>query len=166
MDRQPNLLQRILRTEVFRSIWRTPHLDTPRNRVLSVLNSLTLHLHAARVSRSSIHLSYTFCLGGLSAFMFVVLTVTGILLMFYYVPSVERAYPDMQDMEFAVAFGTLVRNLHRWAAHAMVLLVIAHMARVYFTAAYKPPRQFNWVVGVGLLLLTLLLSFTGYLLPW
>jgi quinol-cytochrome oxidoreductase complex cytochrome b subunit len=157
---------RLVESEVFRSVYRSGYPDTSRNKVLATLGSVLLHLHPAKVSRGSIRLSYTFCLGGLSAFVFLLLVATGLLLMFYYVPSVERAYNDMQDLEFVVPFGLFLRNLHRWAAHAMVILVIAHMARVFYTGAYKPPRQFNWVVGVALLVLTLMLSFTGYLLPW
>ena len=91
---------------------------------------------------------------------------TGVLLMFYYVPSVERAYPTMKEIQLSVPMGQFTRNMHRWAAHAMVLVVILHMARVFYTGAYKPPREFNWVIGVVLLLLTLGASFTGYLLPW
>jgi cytochrome b6 len=85
--------------------------------------------------------------------------------MFYYRPAVELAYRDMKDLEFAVSLGMFLRNLHRWSAHAMVLLVILHMVRVFLTGAYKTPREFNWGVGVVLLVLTLFLSFTGYLLP-
>lgn len=159
-------VRRALESQILRSVYRTPYPDTPRGRALAVLGSLLLHLHPVKVSRAGIRLGYSLCLGGLSTLMFLVLGVTGLLLMFYYVPSVERAYADMNDLEYVVAFGRILRNLHRWSAHAMVLLVIAHMARVFFTGAYKPPRQFNWVIGVGLLVLTLLLSFTGYLLPW
>ena len=86
--------------------------------------------------------------------------------MFYYVPSVERAYSDIAALETNVRYGSLMRNMHRWMAHGMVLTVLLHMMRVFYTGAYKPPREFNWVVGVILLILTLLLSFTGYLLPW
>jgi quinol-cytochrome oxidoreductase complex cytochrome b subunit len=86
--------------------------------------------------------------------------------MFYYRPAVEHAYHDMKDLEFAVSFGIFLRNMHRWAAHAMVITVILHMTRVFLTGSYKSPREFNWSVGVILLVLTLLLSFTGYLLPW
>ena len=86
--------------------------------------------------------------------------------MFYYVPSVDRAYQDILALETDVRFGQLMRNMHRWMAHGMVLTVIMHMMRVFYTGAYKPPREFNWVIGVVLLVLTLLLSFTGYLLPW
>jgi quinol-cytochrome oxidoreductase complex cytochrome b subunit len=86
--------------------------------------------------------------------------------MFYYTPSAETAYADVQALSTNVAFGSLMRNLHRWGAHLMVLSVFLHMSRVFYHGAYKPPREFNWVVGVVLLLLTLLLSFSGYLLPW
>jgi quinol-cytochrome oxidoreductase complex cytochrome b subunit len=82
------------------------------------------------------------------------------------VPSVDRAYNDIQAIQTDVRFGQLMRNVHRWTAHGMVIFVFLHMFRVFYTGAYKAPREFNWVVGVILLVLTLLLSFTGYLLPW
>jgi hypothetical protein len=110
--------------------------------------------------------TYTFCLGGLSFFMFLLLTGTGVLLMFYYIPSDAQAYQSMKDIESSVTFGQLMRNMHRWAAQGMVIAVFLHMCRVFYTGSYKPPREFNWVVGVILLVLTFLLSFTGYLLPW
>src|SRR5438105_5946996 len=108
-------------------------------------------------------------LGGLSFFLFLILTLTGTLLMFYYHPSVDgvyNAYTDIKDLETVVVFGQLLRNMHRWAAHGMVITVFLHMVRVFYTGAYRPPREFNWIVGVILLTLTFLLSFTGYLLPW
>ena len=86
--------------------------------------------------------------------------------MFFYVPSVTRAYQDILSIENSVAFGLFVRNMHRWGAHLMVLTVFLHMIRVFYHGAYKPPREFNWVDRRGPALLTLLLSFTGYLLPW
>jgi quinol-cytochrome oxidoreductase complex cytochrome b subunit len=105
-------------------------------------------------------------LGLISFFLFVILAVTGILLMFYYVPSTTQAYDRMLDLRSSVAFGVILRNMHRWAAHAMVAVVFLHMCRVFFTGSYKAPREFNWNIGVTLFLLTLLSSFTGYLLPW
>ena len=132
----------------------------------TALTNFVLHIHPVRVRKSWIRMSYTLCLGGLSFFLFVVLTVTGLYLMFYYVPSVEGAYQNMKDLQFVVTFGVVIRNMHRWAAHAMVITVWLHMARVFLTGAYKKPREFNWAVGTTLLLITLLLSFTGYLLPW
>lgn len=140
--------------------------DSPRNRSYVVMNNVLYHLHPVKVKRHGVKLSYTLCLGGLSFFLFILLTITGIFLMFYYTPSADTAYVDVQALSTNVAFGSLVRNMHRWGAHLMVLSVFLHMSRVFYHGAYKPPREFNWVVGVVLLLLTLLLSFSGYLLPW
>ncbi|MBI3977530.1 MAG: cytochrome b N-terminal domain-containing protein [Chloroflexi bacterium] len=158
--------QRVVNSPIWKSIFRTTYPDSPQQRALIVFTNVFLHLHPVRVSRRGIRVTYTFCLGGLSFFLFLVLTLTGVLLMFYYVPSVERAYTDMKDLASSVAFGMLLRNMHRWGAHGMVITVFLHMIRVFYTGAYKAPREFNWVVGVVLLILTLLLSFTGYLLPW
>jgi quinol-cytochrome oxidoreductase complex cytochrome b subunit len=140
--------------------------DSPRNRSYVVMNNVLYHLHPVKVKRHGVKLSYTLCLGGLSFFLFILLTITGIFLMFYYTPTAEVAYADMEALSTQVAFGSLVRNLHRWGAHLMVLSFFLHMSRVFYHGAYKPPREFNWVVGVVLLFLTLFLSFSGYLLPW
>jgi quinol-cytochrome oxidoreductase complex cytochrome b subunit len=86
--------------------------------------------------------------------------------MLYYHPSVPQAYADMKDLQFVVSSGLFLRNLHRWSAQLMVFLVFAHMFKVFYRGAYRTPREFNWVIGVVLLLVTLLLSYTGYLLPW
>ncbi|MEE9278228.1 MAG: selenite/tellurite reduction operon b-type cytochrome ExtP [Dehalococcoidia bacterium] len=166
--RGPNeqLYNLLFRNYVWQSIFRTGYPNTPRNQMLVVATNVFLHLHPTRIHRTHVKITHTYCLGGLSFFMFLGLTVTGVLLMFYYVPSVERAYADIQALETNVRFGLLLRNLHRWMAHAMIILVLLHMMRVFYTGAYKPPREFNWVIGVILFILTLLLSFTGYLLPW
>jgi quinol-cytochrome oxidoreductase complex cytochrome b subunit len=152
------------------SFMRKGYRDTSRDRALATMNNVLYHLHPVKVKRHGLKLTYTFCLGGLSFFLFTILTITGIYLMFFYRPSVDlqsaQVYKDMQDLSQAITFGQLVRNMHRWAAHLMVLSVFLHMARVFYHGAYKPPREFNWVVGVNLLQITLLLSFTGYLLPW
>ncbi|TMB81805.1 MAG: DUF4405 domain-containing protein [Chloroflexi bacterium] len=161
-----DLYKSVKESQIWRSFFRQPYPNTSRTRALAVMNNVFLHLHPVRVKRHAVRYTYTFCLGGISFFLFLVLTVTGLYLMFFYVPSVSRAYQDILSIENSVAFGTLVRNMHRWAAHLMVLTVFLHMIRVFYHGAYKPPREFNWVVGVVLLLLTLLLSFTGYLLPW
>ena len=156
----------VTETAVWRSLFRQPYPTTSRTRALAVMNNVFLHLHPVRVKRHAVRYTYTFCLGGISFFLFLALTVTGLYLMFFYVPSVSRAYQDIQAIEASVAFGSLVRNMHRWGAHLMVLTVFLHMIRVFYHGAYKPPREFNWVVGVVLLFLTIMLSFTGYLLPW
>jgi len=167
-----DLGDRIRETEVWKSIFRPGSIfrkgykDTSRDRALATMNNVLYHLHPVKVKRHGLKLTYTFCLGGLSFFLFILLTITGIFLMFYYRPTSPQAYFDIQALATDVAFGQLVRNMHRWGAHLMVLTVFLHMSRVFYHGAYKPPREFNWVVGIILLLLTLLLSFTGYLLPW
>jgi quinol-cytochrome oxidoreductase complex cytochrome b subunit len=151
---------------VFRSLFRHGLPDTNRNRALATFSNFFLHVQPVKVRLRAIKFSQTFYLGGLSLICFGALTLTGILLMFYYHPSVPRAYEDMKDLQFVVSSGTFLRNLHRWSAHVMVALVFLHMVRVFFAGAYKPPREFNWVLGVILFVLTVLLSYTGYLLPW
>ena len=158
--------KRITESQLWRSIFRHRFEDTPRNRALATVSNSLLHLHPVTLPRDALRVRYTFCLGGLTFFMFLVETVTGILLMFYYRPVPEYAYLDMKLLEHTVRFGMFLRNMHRWAGHAMVILVMLHMLRVFLTGSYKPPREFNWVIGVMLLTVTLLLSFTGYLLPW
>jgi quinol-cytochrome oxidoreductase complex cytochrome b subunit len=160
------LVDKIFHNYVWQSVFRSGYPDTPRNQMLVVATNVFLHLHPTRLHRTHVKITHTYCLGGLSFFLFLGLTVTGVMLMFYYVPSVERAYQDVSALETNVRFGLLMRNLHRWMAHGMVITVFLHMMRVFYTGAYKPPREFNWAVGVILLVLTLLLSFTGYLLPW
>lgn len=156
----------VTRTQVWKSAFRHNYADTTRNRMLMVLNNVFLHLHPIKIPKVGAQVMYTWCLGGMSFFLFLVETITGVLLMFYYRPTVEFAFLDMKTLQFDVPFGILLRNMHRWGAHAMVVTVMFHMFRVFLTGSYKPPREFNWVIGVLLLVLTLLMSFTGYLLPW
>ena len=160
------LLARITGSVPWRSVFRHGLIRTNRDRALTSYTNFFLHLHPVKVRKSTVRFCATFCLGGLSLALFIALTVTGVLLMFYYHPSAPRAYEDMKDLGFVVSSGVFLRNLHRWSAHLMVIGVFLHMLRVFFSGAYRPPREFNWVVGVLLLILTLLLSFTGYLLPW
>jgi quinol-cytochrome oxidoreductase complex cytochrome b subunit len=151
---------------VRRSVCRVGWPATDKDRAAAMISSLFLHIHPARVSRHVLKPTYTFALGLISGILFIVLAVTGLALMLYYVPYPPEAYRSMKDLQFVVTFGIVLRNIHRWSAHAMVGVVFLHMCRVFWTGSYKSPRQFNWVVGVLLLLLTLGLSFTGYLLPW
>ena len=169
-SRTETLLERLLRwvksSQIYASIFRHGYVDSVRNRALAVTSNAFLHLHPITIPRRALRVRYTFCLGGLTFFLFLVETVTGVLLMFYYRPVPEYAYMDMKTLQYAVQFGEILRNLHRWGAHLMVIVVMLHMLRVFLTGSYRPPREFNWVIGVSLLVLTLLLSFTGYLLPW
>ena len=154
----------VMESQIWKSVFRHDVADSPRMRMLVVLSNVFLHLHPAKIRRHAIKLRYTWCMGGISFFLFLVLTVTGVLLMFYYHPDKANAYKDIKFLEHDVPFGPLLRNLHRWGAHAMVISVMLHMFRVFMTGSYKTPREFNWIVGVLLLTMTLLLSFTGYLL--
>lgn len=160
------LTQRTSASRLWRSVFRHGWSGSPLDRSLAMTSNVFFHLHPVKVDKRSLRWSYTFGLGIISAILFLVLIFSGALLMFYYVPSVERAYPTMKEIQLSVPLGQFTRNMHRWAAHMMVITVVLHMVRVFFTGAYKPPREFNWVVGVVLLLLTLALSFTGYLTPW
>ncbi len=141
-----------------------PTSDRARSQI--VMDNVFLHVLSTRVHLQTLKLTTTLGLDVISLVLFVLLTVTGILLMVDYKPSVAEAYDSMKDLLFVVPTGRFMRNIHRWSAHAMVACVILHMARVFYTSAYKKPREFNWVLGVGLFVLTLFLSFTGYLLPW
>jgi quinol-cytochrome oxidoreductase complex cytochrome b subunit len=156
----------IVESYVWKSMFRHGYKDTTRNRILMTASNVFLHLHPSKVRRHGIKISYTWCAGGLTFLFFLVTVVTGVILMFYYRPVAEYAYVDMKYLQFDIPFGMIMRNMHRWAAHLMVILVMLHMFRVFMTGSYKPPREFIWVVGVLLLVLTFLLSFTGYLLPW
>lgn len=166
MLRDNPFVQRLINTKVWKSIFRHGWPDNPLDRSLIMTQSIFLHLHSVKVSRKSLKATYSFGLGLLTTFSFIELTLTGILLMFYYVPSVERAFVDIVELQTTVPFGQLLRNMHRWGAHLMVGMSVLHMMRVFYTGAYKRPREFNWIIGVVLLVLTLGGSFTGYLLPW
>ena len=151
---------------IWKSIFRNPLPSSDRGRAATSFTNFFLHIQPVRVSKQALRPSYTMGLGLISFFLFVILTVTGVLLMFYYVPSTTQAYDRMLDLRSSVAFGVILRNMHRWAAHAMVAVVFLHMCRVFLTGSYKTPREFNWLIGVTLFILTLFSSFTGYLLPW
>jgi len=138
----------------------------------AVVSNFLLHWFPAKVYKPSMDWSYSFWLGTMSAALLLLLVLSGAPLLFLYVPSVERAYASIKDIEYVVTFGSWIRSVHRFSAHLMVAVVFLHLVRVFLTGAYKngiglgQERQTNWVIGVGMLLLTLLLSFTGYLLPW
>ena len=158
--------RRYRQSELFRSVVRHPAPDTPRGRAMTSFHNFFLHVYPVKVSGRTLSFRSTYRLGFIATVLFFVLFVSGMYLMFFYVPSVTEAYLNMHALSTSVAFGQLVRNVHRWSGHLMVLVVFLHLVRVFYSGAYRRPRQFNWVIGVGLLLCTLALSFTGYLLPW
>jgi quinol-cytochrome oxidoreductase complex cytochrome b subunit len=161
-----NLVGRVRQSEAWQSVFRHPPLDTPRGRALQSFSNVFLHLYPVRVPAKVLRNRYSWRLGFISSVLFMILVSTGVYLMFFYSPSVGSAYGDMQLLRTGVGFGQLIRNVHRWAAHLMVLVTFLHLCRVFYAGAYKRPRQFNWVLGMGLFLATLGFSFTGYLLPW
>ena len=139
---------------------------TDRTRVSFVSGNLFLHVHSPRVHRWTLRWATTWGLGIITLAAFLLTVITGIMLMFYYKPDVASAYDSIKDIHFVVPSGRFMRNVHRWAGNVMVVGVFLHMARVFFVAAYRAPRQLNWVIGMLLLVMTLGLAFTGYLLPW
>ncbi len=137
-----------------------------RARSQAIFGNVFLHIHSVRIHRWTLRKTFTFGLGIACTALFGILVVTGLALMVYYKPSAAAAYDSVKDIHYVVAGGRLIRNMHRWAAHMMVACVFLHMARVVFTASYRKPREGNWLIGIGLLVLTLILAFTGYCLPW
>lgn len=137
-----------------------------RSRSQAVFSNFYLHIHSTRVHIRTLRFSTTMALGVATFSLFLVLLATGVLLMVYYKPALDLAYNSIKDIDNVVPTGRYIRNIHRWSAHLMVVTVLLHMFRVFYTASYKSRREFNWLLGMMLLVLTLGLSFTGYLLPW
>lgn len=141
-------------------------LTDDRSRMRAVANNLILHLHPTKVPAPALRWSYTWGLGGISALLATLLVVTGVLLMFRYDASIDRAYTSIQYLETEVYFGSLVRALHHWSANLLIITVFLHLVRVFLTGSYKEGRAANWFIGIALLLLVVAFNFTGYLLPW
>ena len=158
---QPPVWQRI-----WRSVVREPFTGDRRSRLRLVMNNLILHLHPSQVPARTLRFTYTWGLGGLSGLLVVILAVTGMLLETAYTPSPDKAYTSILALSTRIWFGQFIRNLHHWSGNLMIIVVALHMLRVFFTGAFRAPREFNWLVGIALLLLTVIANFTGYLLPW
>jgi len=156
---------------IVRRIWRSvfrgplwPRDDSDRK--LIVFNHLVLHFRPIRVAEKTIRYTHTWGLGGMSMVLFLLLAATGVLLMFVYEPSPGYAHDSIVTLQTQVFFGKLIRNVHHWSANFLIVVLILHLLRVYLTGAYFGARQFNWVIGLSLLLCVLASNFTGYLLPW
>lgn len=139
---------------------------TDRGRSETMFGNLLLHVQSVKTHANTLRPGYTLGLGLISFYLFALTCASGALLMLYYVPSVERAYDSVKDITYVVFAGRILRNFHKWAGEAMIVFVLLHMARVFYTGSYKRGREFNWVVGIALLALTFVLNLTGYLLPW
>jgi quinol-cytochrome oxidoreductase complex cytochrome b subunit len=130
------------------------------------MRTIFLHLHPKRVSESAIQFDRTFGLGGMAALLIVVQLITGILLRFYYSPYPAEAYNSVVFLKTQVLFGQFIRNIHYWSGVFMLQIAFLHFLRVFLTGAYRDIRRLNWLFGLLLLLIIVLLNFTGYLLPW
>jgi ubiquinol-cytochrome c reductase cytochrome b subunit len=150
----------------WRSVMRGEAAPRPNPRMRVHNNSFWYHIRPRSLAEEATAWYYTAGLGWFSFFLFMVEAITGLILMIFYVPSASEAYGSMVQIMTDVPLGNLMRNVHRLGAHLMVAIVFLHMIRTFITASYKAPRQFIWVTGVILLLVTLILSFSGYLLPW
>jgi quinol-cytochrome oxidoreductase complex cytochrome b subunit len=135
-------------------------------RIKTITQNFFFHIHSPKAHPFSLKPTYTFGLGIMLGFLFLILVVTGVLLMMYYTPSVERAYASVKDIVFIVKGGRYIRNVHRWAGYGMVIVGFLHLIRTFYTGSYLKRRTLNWIFGVVLLLVILLSNFSGYLLPW
>ncbi len=159
---QDSLLRR-----VWGSVFKGPIVPVDdRQRRRTVLDFLILHIHPPTVPVSTIRYTHTWGLGGMSLVLFLVLALTGILLMFVYRPVPMEAYSSILTLQREVMFGSFVRSIHHWSANFLIIVALLHLLRVYFTGGFHRERQFNWIIGLSLLLLVVLANFTGYLLAW
>ena len=156
-----------LSRRIFRSIFPSPIIpQTDRERKRYLINNLILHFRPSTVPEKTLKFTLTWGLGGMAALLVVLQIGTGLMLKFAYEPTPMAAYASIQAMQQDVIFGQLIRNIHHWCANLLVLIAFLHLLRVFFTNAFHPPRQFNWIIGLGLFSLVLLANFTGYLLPY
>jgi quinol-cytochrome oxidoreductase complex cytochrome b subunit len=156
-----------LAARLWRSVFRGPvRPRDDRERIWVVANNLVLHFRPVRLPAKSLTYTHTFGLGGSSLILVLMLVATGVLLMFAYEPSTGNAYSSIVALQQNVLFGKFVRSVHHWSANFLIVVMLLHLLRTYFTGAYFQPRQFTWVIGLGLLACVLASNFTGYLLPW
>jgi ubiquinol-cytochrome c reductase cytochrome b subunit len=167
LDNRVRIITAGLGIDELRAVMRgDPPTEKPNPRFKVHTTSFLFHIRPRYYQKGSTILSHTFRLGFMVVFFYTVELVTGIILMIYYVPTPEGAYVSMLEIMSAVPFGNLMRDLHRLGAEATVIFTFLHLLRTYFTGSYKKERSFTWLTGVILLLITLFLSFFGYLLPW
>lgn len=165
-------LKQYLQT-VFRTVVRHPLDNTGLAKAQIIFSNFINHIQPVKVHQRTLKFTTTLGMGVVSVSLFLILSVSGVLLMFHYVPSttigpegLPEAYQRMLNLRSNVFLGSFLRNLHLWSAHAMIISVALHLARVFLMGSYKAPREFNWSIGVAMGMLVLLLSYTGYLLPW
>lgn len=155
-----------LKNSFLNSFLRTGRITSDKARTAVIFNNFFLHIQGVKTHINTLRPAYTLGMGLISFFLLVIVTISGIFLMIYYNPSIENAYNTMKDIIYVVSGGELMRNIHKWSGEGMIIFVLLHMARVFYTNSYKTGREFNWVVGIVLLILTFLLNLSGYMLPW
>src|SRR5207247_10514638 len=131
------MTQKLVESQAWRSLFRHGYPDTPLNQSLVMMGNVFLHLHPVKVSRQAMKITYTWCMGGISFFLFLLLTLTGVFLMFFYIPETHVAYQNINQIDSIVSFGTLVRNMHLWAANLMVVSVTLYMLSVSYRVVYQ-----------------------------
>ncbi len=137
-----------------------------KSRTAVMFNNFSLHVQGVKTHMNTLRPFYTVGFGLISLFLFVIVFISGIFLMVYYNPSIENAYSTVKDINYVVTGGKLMRNIHKWSGEGMIIFVLLHMARVFYTSSYLRGREFNWLIGMVLLILTFVLNLTGYMLPW
>jgi len=155
-----------LKDSFFRSYSRGGKATSDKSRAALMFNNFFLHIQGVKTHVNTLRPAYTMGFGLISLFLLIIAFFSGIFLMIYYNPGIENAYNTVKDINFVVTGGRYMRNIHKWAGEAMIIFVILHMARVFFTNSYRKGREFNWVIGIVLLVLTFILNLTGYMLPW
>lgn len=148
------------------SFLRSGRPTSDKSRAAAMFNNFFLHIQGVKTHINTLRPTYTLGLGLISFFLLVITVVSGVLLMVYYNPSIEHAYNSVKDINYVVYAGRLIRNVHKWAGEGMIIFVMLHMARVFYTSSYKRGREFNWVIGIALLILTFGINLSGYMLPW
>ena len=157
-----NLFQRV-RYSIFPG---TLQRSGRREHYQNFFNSLIFHFRPRSVQESTLRFTLTWGLGGMAVVLLCMLFATGLILKFVYQPVPDRAYGSIIHLQSNVLFGQLIRNIHHWSANILLIIVFFHFLRVFFTGAFHPPRQFNWVIGLVMFLAVLTSNVTGYLLPW
>jgi quinol-cytochrome oxidoreductase complex cytochrome b subunit len=157
---------RQVKTSFLGSFLRSGKPTSNLSRAASMFNNFFLHIQGVKTHVNTLRPTYTLGLGLMSLFLLLITVVSGILLMIYYNPGIEQAYNSVKDITNVVTMGALTRNIHKWGGEGMIILVMLHMARVFYTGSYKNGREFNWVVGIVLLICTFGINLSGYMLPW
>lgn len=160
--KKPHFFKRILYS-VFPSMQRSTE---DRGGSRRFFRSLILHFRPRTVPERTLRLTLTWGLGGMAAVLVLLLMGTGMLLKFFYEPFPGKAYESILYLQGNVLFGQFIRNIHHWSGNGLLIVVFLHFLRVFFTGAFHPPRQFNWIIGLFLFFAVLSSNFTGYLMPW